>query len=331
MRIGVIFDPHVSDKAPSTRKDDYRSAILRKLDFCVQEANTRRYAALLISGDLFHRKIPAHNSHALISNLLAIFEQAKMPIICIAGNHDISGNMTTFAQQPMFVLKQAGVLSLMDNDKPIVLTEGQTTVSINGAAFSSFRDKKDAATLYNLNHADNAVKIGLFHQMILPDGDTFFSDYINFSDLLSVNSDIIVDGHYHVGFDPSLQEVNGKYFLNGGALSRGSSENFNLNKVPCYVELSVEQGLNGLFSVTAEDIPVPHKKAEDIFDFVAIKRKKDDKVLQSFIQNLSEFEVASLSSTSPDGVLRILKTMGMEDRLLSKAEMYLTSASERIN
>ena len=332
MRIGLVFDVHVSDKTPATRKDDYRSAILRKLEFIINESNTRRYKALLFAGDLFHKKIPAHNSHALISSLISIFGKSRAPIYIIAGNHDISGNITNLWQQPLYVLIKAGVVSILENAEPILIEDNGFKVSVNGAPFSAARDSKEAAPLYQLKHVeDSAVKIGVFHQMLLPDGMKFFSDYINFSDLLSVNSDIIMDGHYHVGFNPPVQQVSNKYFINGGALSRGTSEHFNQEKKPCYIELELLPGLDSAYTLNYEEIIVPHDAGSKIFDVVAIKRRKETQEMKDFINNLSEFETESLSSQTPDGVLRILKTMGMEENLLPIAEKYLTSAYERMN
>ena len=93
MRFGLIFDVHASDKTPSTRKDDYKAAVLKKLEFVVEESNKRHYDAILMLGDLFHKKIPSHNSHSLISALISIFQKSKAPFYIIAGNHDILGNI----------------------------------------------------------------------------------------------------------------------------------------------------------------------------------------------------------------------------------------------
>lgn len=332
MRFGVIFDVHVSDKPPATRKDNYKEAILRKLDFIISNSNTLKYDAILMVGDLFHKKIPSHNSHSLVSSLIKVFEKSKAPIYIIAGNHDILGNITNLWQQPLAVLEQAGVLKILDNGEPIVFEDEKgLTISLNGHSFNAMLDKKDQIELYNLNHLeDSNCKISLFHQMILPDGMKFFSDYVNFSDLLNVNADILIDGHYHVGFNPSVQMIQNKYFINGGALSRGSSEQFNLEKEPSYVELTIEAGLDGTFSLSSEDIVVPFEPSDKVFDTVAIKRKKETKELKDFIQNLSEFETQSLSSQSPEGVLRLLELMGMEEGLRSLAEPYLVSAYEKL-
>lgn len=330
MKIGIIGDPHASDKPPETRKDNYSQAILDKLEFCIEEGNNRKYNAFIIPGDIFHRKIPAHNSHSMVSSLITIFEKSKCPIYVVAGNHDISGNLTNLYQQPLYVLSCSGAVTLLDNRNPVVLTDGDFRVSINGAPHSASRDQKDASILYDLNHDEKAnCKIGIFHQMILPVGATFFNDYINIDALEDINSDILVDGHYHEGFNPTVLEHKDKFFVNGGSISRGSSSQFNLQKRPVFVELLLEKHGDN-FDLVYDDIEIPCEDSTKVFDTVAIKKRKETQEMKAFIENLNEFEAESLSTQSPDGILKMLDVMGMSKELQQVAEGYLTDAYETL-
>ena len=228
-------------------------------------------------------------------------------------------------------MESAGVITLLNENSSNLLEEENLKISLSGAPYNAIRDKKDSCQYYNLKHVEADLKIGVFHQMILPDSQSFFSEYINFEDLKEVNSDIIIDGHYHVGFTPSRINIHDKHFINGGSLSRGSSEQFNLEKEPSFVELSITKGDHTIpFIIDHKDIVVPHKPASEIFDLDKVERRKELKGLKEFINNLSEFEKESLSAEEPEGIIRILKTMAVPEQLIPIADDYLTKAYEKL-
>lgn len=326
MKLGLVFDPHLSDKAPSTRLDNYRDAILEKIKYIVELGNNKGYAGLLIAGDVFHKKIPSHNSHELIKLLMDIFSKAKFKIYIIPGNHDFLGTVLNISRQPMAVLEKLDNVKIFYGEDAELITDSDLSVSISGKPFNASLDNKEASDLYNLPHIEADYKIGLFHQMLLPDGQTFFSEYINISDLENVNSDIIVNGHYHVGFNPSVLKQKGKYFINGGSLSRGSSEDFNLEKKPKFVELSLTKD-----NISYLDIVVPHQNSKEIFDTKMIERRKENKAMKEFINNLNEFEASSLTSESPEGIMKILDVMSVPEEIKRLADKYLIKAFERLS
>ena len=331
MKFAVIGDVHIADVAPSTRKDDYKETVLGKLKFIIDTVNQDpAYKAILMVGDLFHKKIPFHNSHSMISALLALFDQAKCPIYIIPGNHDIHGNMSTFENQPMNVLIKSGVLKMLDGENPVEFYDNVTgeefRISLNGCPFKQVMENKSAVAEYNLKHLENVdFKISMFHQMILPDGKKFFLDYVNFSDLLSVNSDMIICGHYHEGFTPSVCKVGTKYFVNGGSITRGTAEQANFDKVPKFVSLDIQK-VAGSVEVKFVDIAIPYLLYDDVFDLEVIERNKKKKDMYKFMDGLSEMESQSLSTQEPSGIINILKTFGMDARLEELALHYLDEA-----
>lgn len=325
MKFFIVGDIHASDKAPSTRKDNYLQSVLDKIDFINAKAEELKPDAILQAGDIFHKKIPFHNSYLLTSQLIEKFEGKNW--IAIPGNHDIFGTINNLNQQPIHVLKRSGVMQLfIDGSEHADFTEGNFSVSVSGTAFSEKLDDKSAGNLYNLSFEETSdYKIGIFHQMILPDGHTFFSDFINFEDLKDINCDIIIDGHYHDGFTPSVQFVHGKYFVNPGSISRGSSEQANLDKKPKFLMLELLEGQEPKFT----EIFIPVKPASEVFDIVEVERKKENKAIKDFIKNLSDFEVESLTSETPEGIKLILSNMGAEPEVVTLADKYLTMASEK--
>ena len=336
MKLAVIGDVHIADVAPSTRKDDYKETVLGKLKFIIDRVNADpAYKAILMVGDLFHKKIPFHNSHSMISALLALFGQSKCPIYIIPGNHDIHGNMSTFENQPMNVLIESGVLKMLDGSTPVELYSNdaglETRVSLNGCPFRQTMESKSAVAEYELKHLENAdFRISMFHQMILPDGKKFFLDYVNFSDLQDVHTDMIICGHYHEGFTPSVCKVGEMYFVNGGSITRGTAEQANFEKAPKFVTLEI---LKLPFEVRVKyaDTLIPYLDAKDVFDFTVIERNKKKKDMHEFMDGLSEMENQALSTQEPTGIMNALKLLGMEKRLEPLIQHYLDEAYIALN
>ena len=59
-RILVINDPHIADRPPLGRKDDYRSTILSKLYTMQAVIKENEITQVVITGDVFHYKNPKH-------------------------------------------------------------------------------------------------------------------------------------------------------------------------------------------------------------------------------------------------------------------------------
>ena len=330
IKIAFIGDPHVSDKAPSTRTDDYCNTVLNKLKFIVTTCIEEKVQAIVILGDIFHKKIPSHTSHETIRRLIDIFK-CDIPIFSVAGNHDINGTYNEIHRQPFSVLRESGVLNELVPTKATTFTDGKMVVALSGSFFRETLDSKEHINEYNLSFPeDSDYNIGVFHQMILPDGQTFFSSYVNFSDLMEVNSDLIAVGHYHVGFKGSIIRQEYKHFLNPGSMSRGSTELFNLEKEPKFSIVTLEK-LEDFVSVQHKDVIIPHKDSKEIFDLEAVTRKKENIKLKDFFNNLNEVEIESLAAETPEGVLETLKRMGMNEDLSDLCMKYLIQTEGRID
>lgn len=329
MKFAVVGDIHISDTAPSTRKDDYKSVVLGKLEFIINWVNAvGDHSAILLVGDVFDKKKPSSNSHSMVASLITLFEKSTVPIYVIPGNHDIRGNMSEFDKQPLNVLIQSGVVNLLDGQTPVLFDNDDIKVSLNGIHFTPAMDTKAGIEMYSLPHAESDIKISMFHQMILPDGVKYPSDYVNFSDLKDINADVIISGHYHGGYSPSMITTGNyeKHFINGGAITRGTADQANFDKVPKFLSLVIENNGAIVPTVQAFDINIPFVDANEVFDFTVIDRNKKKKDLHKFMDSLSEMENQSLTTQEPGGIINALRALGMDQRLVSIAQQYLENA-----
>ena len=266
----------------------------------------------------------------MISALISVFEKSSVPVYIVPGNHDIHGNLSTFESQPLNVLVKAGVMKVLCG-KPVLFDNCDIKVSLNGIPFMPALDSKESAEKYNLDHFDSDIKISMFHQMVLPDDKKFFLDYVNFSDLRDINADVVVCGHYHEGFTPSMVPVENSsggftYFLNGGSITRGTAEQANFDKVPKFISLEVKNNGAVVPTIVAYVNAIPYVASDDVFDFNVIERNKKKQDMHKFMEGLSEMESQSLSTQEPSGILNVLKLLGLESRLEPLAMQYLDDA-----
>jgi len=80
-----VNDPHVSDQPPRMRTATYLDDVLAKLAHAAHVAEGLE-AALVITGDLFHRKNASHTTHRTVQR---VREALDAPVVYIVpGNHD---------------------------------------------------------------------------------------------------------------------------------------------------------------------------------------------------------------------------------------------------
>ena len=309
--------------------------MLRKLKAAVDAANTIQ-GYLLIGGDIFHRKGHAPNTPAMINDLIDVLSQARHTPIAIAGNHDISagGTEDNLRTQTIGILEKAGVLILLDGTNPVQVKDNLTgiTVSISGRSCISAMDEKQNAHMYNVKHANADIRIGMFHQMVLPDNVSCMGNYVQFEDLESINSDVVLTGHYHTGFEPAY--VHGKHFVNPGSMGRVS---VNETHAPSYVQILVPNEnpadiivrLHPFKGTQKSDTAFIRKPdAVQEGESTSIMYESNAEEIKSFVQSLDSFNAFNASEkTAADIVKMLISDYGMPIRLEHTAKQYLEAGN----
>jgi DNA repair exonuclease SbcCD nuclease subunit len=311
IRIVTSSDEHIADLSPGFRKDDYRNAILKKLEWQRDFANKFNAHAFIRGGDLFHVKAANKTTMATLASVADIHRGFKCPVFAISGNHDIShNNIETVLRQPIGVLFNSGALQRL---RKICLETETSKTYITGVDYDPDLDHEGLHDLVRKDE-DSTYTIAVVHGLaaFAPEQriQSFFNERIfDYRDLVFEGCpDIYVFGHYHK--DQGVQEHLGVYFINLGAISRGSLTFEDLNRKPKISTIIINsQG------VSIEEHEVPCIDASEVFDLEKKEQiDKEKKSLNDFINHLKS-NAALVGDEGIKGRLRIFQQSNYPDDL----------------
>jgi predicted MPP superfamily phosphohydrolase len=241
-----IADPHLAQRAIGRRVDDYTSAILDKLSFCLTYAAREDLLAAFL-GDVFHAA--DEDADWLLDELEAMLEPAGA--VCIFGNHDCSGE-TLDEGDALARLLARGRLTLLDGDRPWRGELGGRPAAVGGSAWGrpvprAFDRKPDGTS------PPAELVLWLAHADLLVPGR---GDGIEFRALRGI--DLVVNGHVHSRLPTA--KTGATTWCNPGSISRYSGSSTARSREPA--ALRVDAGREG-FELSW--ITVPHRPADEVF------------------------------------------------------------------
>lgn len=238
---GLLFigDPHLASRSPGSRKDDYATAILKKLEWSLDYAAKESLLPCLL-GDIFHHKW--ERQLKLIGALCAVL--AGREVLTIYGNHDITENTLTEGQALDLVIR-AGLLTLISERHYWEGTINGVKVIVGGTSFGSLfpvgfkPGYEPEVKVFWLTHTDLAVgNVARPHEAHQIDG-----------------IDYVINGHIHAR---QPKEVRGKTtWLTPGNIARESRAQ---RDAPAVLRADVShQGAEFHY------VEVPHLPDEEVF------------------------------------------------------------------
>lgn len=304
IRFITSSDEHQSDLSPGYRKDDYRSAIFKKLEWQGEFARKIKANAVLRGGDFFHVKAANRTTHASVAIASDIHRKYPCDTYAIAGNHDMVYNdPLTISKQPLGVMMKSSVFKPMDN---AIFESGSMRVRVVGVDYTTDLDVDGLHDLVR-KRKDDTYTVAFVHALasMAPEEkiQSFFNERIfDYRDLVFEGCpDAYVFGHYHK--DQGIVDHLGVKFVNLGAISRGALTFENLERVP-----KISSIVCSSQGISIEEHVVPHLDASSVFDLdLKKKRDKEHKSLDEFIAKLRE-----------DGGLMLDHSMETRKLLLSK-------------
>jgi len=313
-----IIDPHLSDRSPGYRCDDYTEAAWGKLDQIRVIAHKRKIDLLTLTGDLFSDRRKDKNSHKLTGSFIECLVKFDCEVASILGNHDLCYNrFDSWPEQPVSGLIKGGSLSLLDfGDFVYIFKDTGKKIRVRGR---SYHEKSNIDHLYE-PRGDEDLLIQVTHSSIDPKGGFYgkYSEEIHsYESVLDSSPDIFLLGHIHspVG----ITELGGKHFFQHGSLMRSSTHDYNLERGinVGYLEISSD------LKVKTEQIPLDIKPSHEIFDLE--KKESLERAAQlkeEFFARIDEVRENRTKTISIESILEKVKDKDVE-RLRTIIEHYI--------
>lgn len=290
IRFITSSDEHLADLNVGSRKDDYRNAILRKLEWQGQFARQFDADAVLRGGDFFHVRAANKTTMATLSETARLHREYPCRTYALAGNHDMCyGDPDTINRQPLGVMIRSRVFWPLQDERFI---HGSMRVRVIGVEYTPDLDYDGLFNLIKKNDGDTYT-IAVLHTLAAyaPDQkkEVFFGEKIfDYRDLIFEGCpDVYVFGHYHK--DQGIQEHLGVKFVNLGAIARGSLTFENLTRMP-----KVSSIICNSQGISIEEHIVPHEDASRVFDLERKQQlEKEKRSFDSFLEKLKSNTVIS--------------------------------------
>lgn len=326
-------DIHLSDRSPASRKDDWTETVFQKLEQAKRAAAKLKVAAVIDGGDFFHVKSPSRNSHALVHRAVEHHADYPCPVYCTPGNHDaVYGDYSYLPQQPLGILFSSGVFNRLYDEHEVVFQDPEPEqhghmgvptipgVRVRVVGIPYHGTKYDMMRFQGIKKGDEDFLVVVAHVLASPRGGTMFEqeDVIKYADLAGLDPDVWCFGHWHK--DQGIQEINGKYFVNIGSMTRGALIQDEMDRKPGVVLLSFEKGQKPSF----QTLRLKARPAEEVFDIDSrVRAETRETTMDAFVSSVRETLVESKALDLADSVEAM---QDISDRVREKALLYLEQA-----
>jgi len=308
-KVLFLADLHLSSVSPGSRTDNYAEAAFAKLAQVSDLIRRLDVDVLVVLGDIFHLKSWTKNPYWLTNrfvNWLKEVDANGCKIVVVVGNHDVPyGNVDFVESQPIgTILAQSFVrrdLILADPSMRIVAHD-----------FDPAFTKQD---LHRYQRGDEKYLIVCAHQNFMEKGQLPNEPTINFNEI-DAQIDVLAFGHIHT--PTVITKVNGIWFVNPGALMRGTLHKDNLDREVCVVLFKFDEAIQ--YKKFALDVA----PSAQVFDLEKKERRDaHDTQIESFVEMLDD----SAHVTSSSDPVVVLDGLDVPDAVRELARTYLDGGS----
>ena len=288
-KIYFVPDVHLQEYSPRSRKDNYPTVILEKLEYIVEYVNKNNGECVFL-GDVFNAvNLPMIYLYRVID----VFKKFNKVPYVIIGNHDVPRNNPDLINRtPLGLMEQAGFIKWLDKleyDKVVIKGFHYTSPILKADT-----DKKSICVAH------------VFYE------DNFALDHnLHIKDCLELGYNYYILGHDHTVYDTVKNDKYQVYRI--GSLSRGTANEKQLNRDKVHI---LEYDLD--FD-TFNLVPVPCQPAKEVFKESIFARKELNVV------NTKEV-LDNLVFTSNEGIYDVLDRAEQSDNIKAIVEEYLQAA-----
>lgn len=314
----LLNDLHGDTRSPAGRKDDWFAALTDKLAQVGQAARKIHAAAVCVAGDWFHPKtrtlgvwpVGTHEVVSLFLRWAHELRSADVQVLAIPGNHDLAfDRLDSVPRQPLGALFDSGLVR--DVSYEAVRCDAWT---ISGVPYP---DAKDLAAFTRVAPAHpGTVGVLMAHCFAERAARDFFGEPVH------AYADIRVPGYavYHFGHDHSdhgVAEIEGRYYVQVGALLRGSLSGEEVHRRPQIVVLQQADGV-----VHVRPVALRVRPADEVFNFEAkARREAEESVIAAFVEHLD-----ALTLPGSDELPAQVRALDLPPDIHARVETYLDRA-----
>lgn len=268
MRLLYFGDRHYWMTAPENRIDDYHETTKAKDLEIIELGRKYKVRAFLQPGDFWHKpNVPLEYAteiikrwsnvdvfealNALISNQEIdkkhLEQQLKnyIPIIGLAGNHELYGNnLSTLPKTVLGFMEKLGVMRFATKENPYFFyTEDGIKVAITGTHYHIDIDTPEHIDDYVVEEKLGDIHIHMVHGYLTDKSKGNLFRHTVIDQIKHTKADLTITGHDHIGFP--ITEIDGKYFVNPGAVVRLTNDLKEMNRVVkvLLIDITKEHGL----------------------------------------------------------------------------------------
>jgi hypothetical protein len=304
-RVNFVYstDWHLSEIPLGRRKDDYKAAILSKVEF-IRGLTERLHGAALCGADVFHYKQPKHIGNSISSIIALLNILRRFPQGCVygaVGNHDLSyDRMDSLPHQPLGLLIEVGAYYDL-NKAPVLFTNADESIKV---LVETFPYADESETLMRLQHSGPRMpgthRIGIVHAYGHPGdaGSMFGARTIGYNELKDVDFDFLLWGHDHSRHE--TETVGICTHVNLGSLARAAYTYDERERPVVATVLSFAAD-----GVRYKEMPIPVKPIDTVFITAdkGVERVQKSEEVKAFFSAMDD-AVDGLESTDPLTVIQ---------------------------
>ncbi|PLS19735.1 metallophosphoesterase [Bacillus sp. M6-12] len=309
MKFLYFGDKHYRVTAPENRLDDFRETMKRKTMEIIELGKKHKVSAFLQPGDFFDTPNPPLDYVAevmemwsgidifdILSKLTSgePYDQEEVlkslknytPLIGVAGNHELFGNnLKTLPKTTIGFINKIGLMKFATKENPFYFfTEDGLKIAVTGTHYHLDIDSPEYISDYVVEEKLGDFHIHMVHGYLTDKSKGELFRHTLVDQIKHTKADLTITGHDHIGFP--ITEVDGKYFVNPGAIPRLSNDLKEINRKVkvLLIDITKEHGLQ------LKEIPL--KSAVDgnmvLNRTKIVERKKKEARLEEFKKAVRE-------------------------------------------